>query len=47
MLMKLLNEKGVINLGGPIKTVYDFAKKYNPKIKKISAKKLLGKKISP
>ena len=45
MLMKLLNEKGIINLGGPIKTVYDFAKKYNPKIKKISAKKLLGKKF--
>jgi dTDP-4-dehydrorhamnose reductase len=42
ILMKLLNKKGIINLGGPTKTVYDFAKKYNPKIKKISAKKLLG-----
>ena len=39
--MKLLNKKGIINLGGPTKTVYDFAKKYNPKIIKISAKKLL------
>ena len=24
---KLLNKKGVINLGGPIKTIFDFAKK--------------------
>jgi len=37
MLMKLLNQKGIINLGGPIKTVYNFSKKFNTKIKKISA----------
>ena len=44
ILVKILNKKGVINLGGPSKTVYEFAKKYNSKIKKISAKKILGKK---
>ena len=36
---KLLSKKGIINLGGPIKTVYDFAIKNNPKLNKISAKK--------
>ena len=36
---KLLNKKGIINLGGPIKTVYNFAVQNNPKVKKISAKK--------
>jgi len=39
LLVKLLNKKGIINLGGPTKTVYDFAKKYNPNIKKILIKK--------
>ena len=45
ILIKLLNKRGIINLGGPIKTVYDFAKKYNPKVNKISAKKTLGNKF--
>ena len=40
VLMKLLNKKGIINVGGPTKTVYNFAKKYNPKVKKISSKKV-------
>ena len=39
ILVKILNKKGTINLGGPTKTVYSFAKKYNPKIKKIYNKK--------
>ncbi len=39
ILVKILNKKGIINIGGPTKTVYDFAKKYNPKIKKILNKK--------
>ena len=39
ILKKVLNKKGIINLGGPIKTVYDFAKKYKPNIKKNFAKK--------
>ena len=42
-LFKLINKKGVINVGGKIQSVYHFAKKYNPKIKKISARKYLGK----
>ena len=39
ILKKVLNKKGIINLGGPIKTVYDFAKKDKPNIKKNFAKK--------
>ncbi len=42
-LFKLLNKKGVINVGGKIQSVYNFVKKYNSNIKKISAKKVLGK----
>ena len=41
-LFKLINKKGIINVGGKIQSVYDFVKKHNPKIKKISAKKILG-----
>ena len=44
-LFKLINKKGIINLGGKSQSVYDFAKKSNPKIKKISAKKILGSKF--
>ena len=44
ILFKLINKKGVINLGGKAQTVYKFAKKYNPKIKKIYAKKILSHK---
>ena len=40
ILIKLLNKKGIINVGGSTKTVYNFAKKYNSKVKKISAKKV-------
>ena len=35
ILIKLLNKKGVINVGGNAKTVYNFAKKFNPSVKKI------------
>mgnify|MGYP001230101162 CR=1 FL=1 len=42
-IMKLINFKGVINIGGKSQSVYNFAKRYNRKIKKISAKKILGK----
>ena len=35
ILIKLLNKKGVINVGGNAKTVYNFAKKFNPNVKKI------------
>jgi len=39
ILIKILNKKGIINLGGPTNTVYNFAKKYNPSVKKIFTKK--------
>tara|TARA_B100001123_G_C15221995_1_gene991631 strand:+ start:792 stop:1508 length:717 start_codon:yes stop_codon:yes gene_type:complete len=35
ILLKLINVKGVLNVGGPTKSVYNFAKKDNPYIKKI------------
>ena len=43
-IFKLINKKGVINVGGKIQSVYNFAKKYNSKVKKIQAKKILGRK---
>jgi dTDP-4-dehydrorhamnose reductase len=42
ILFKLVNKNGVINLGGRIQTVYNFVKKYDPNVKKIYAKKVLG-----
>ena len=44
ILFKLINKKGIINLGGKAQTVYRFVKKFDPKIKKIYAKKILGPK---
>ena len=44
-LLKLINKKGIINIGGPRQIVYNFAKKTNTKVKPISAKKMLGKKF--
>ncbi|MDC0043743.1 ligand-binding protein, RmlD family, partial [Candidatus Pelagibacter sp.] len=38
ILPKLLNKTGIINVGGKSQSVYNFAKKFNPKIKKIKAK---------
>src|SRR5210317_1032130 len=35
ILPKVLNKKGIINIGGKSQSVYSFAKKYNKKIKKI------------
>ena len=43
ILLKVINKKGIINFGGKTQSVYNFVKKHNPKIKKISAKKTLGK----
>ena len=43
-IFKLINKKGVINVGGRSQTVYNFAKKYNPKIKKTFAKYFMGAK---
>lgn len=43
-IIKIIDYKGTINIGGKSQSVFNFVKKYNPKIKKISAKKILGKK---
>ena len=44
-LLKLINKKGIINIGGPKQKVYKFAKKTNHKVKAVSAKKILGSKF--
>ena len=40
---KIITQKGILNIGGKTNSVYDFAKKYNPRIKKKLLKK--NKKI--
>ena len=39
ILPKIINRKGVLNVGGKSQSVYSFAKKSNSKVKKIKAKK--------
>ncbi len=39
ILLKLINKKGIINVGGKSQSVYNFAKIENPNIKKIFLKK--------
>ena len=39
ILFKLINKRGIINIGGKAEFVYNFAKKNNPKVKKIFLKK--------
>jgi len=39
ILFKIVNYKGIINVGGNIETIYNFAKKFNSNIKKIFLKK--------
>ena len=38
IITKLINKKGVINIGGKSQTIYNFAKKYKKNIKKIKSK---------
>ena len=45
MFKKIINQKGILNIGGPSKSVYQFAKQYNKKIKKIYLKKILKPKM--
>ena len=40
MIPKLLSKKGIINIGGKTQSVYNFARKYNIRIKKTSGKKI-------
>ncbi len=39
IFFKLIYKKGIINIGGPSQSVYDFAKKSNKKVKKKTLKK--------
>ena len=41
-LLKLINHKGIINIGGPKMVIYDFAKKTNQNVVPVKAKKILG-----
>ena len=41
ILIKIIEKKGTIHVGGPTKTVYNFAKKYNSAVKKKFIKKKL------
>ena len=38
ILFKLINKKGIINIGGTSQSIYKFAKKDNPNVKKIYLK---------
>ena len=38
LLLKVINKKGILNIGGETKTAFEFAKKYNSKVKKIKSK---------
>ena len=43
--LKLINEKGIINVGGKTQTVYNFVKKMQKNIKPISGRKMVNKKF--
>ena len=45
IFVKVIPEKGIINMGGKIQTIYNFAKKNKKNIKKANSKGLLPKKI--
>ena len=45
ILLKLINEKGIINVGGKTQTVYNFVKKMQKNIKPISGRKMINKKF--
>ncbi len=46
IFLKVLNRKGVINIGGKAQTIYNFAKRYNKKVKKIKSRGELPLKMS-
>lgn len=45
IFIKLLNKNGIINIGGITQSIYQFAKKNNPKVKKKKSKGELPKNI--
>jgi len=46
ILPKLINKKGIINVGGKSQSVYAFAKKYNSNVRKITAKKKIDQPLN-
>ena len=46
ILFKILNKKGIINIGGKIQSPFNFGKRYNKDIKKTSAKNILPLNLS-
>jgi dTDP-4-dehydrorhamnose reductase len=46
IIPKILDKKGILNVGGKIQSIYSFAKKNNKNVKKKSGKKLLPKNPS-
>tara|TARA_B100001996_G_C18210177_1_gene419574 strand:- start:39 stop:548 length:510 start_codon:yes stop_codon:yes gene_type:complete len=46
IIPKILDKKGILNIGGKIQSIYSFAKKSNKNVKKISGKKLFPKNPS-
>ena len=46
IIPKILNKRGILNVGGKIQSVYSFAKKTKKNVKKKSGKKLLPKNVS-
>ncbi len=45
IFLKVIDKKGVINIGGKSQTIYKFAKKYNSKVKRKTSKNELPKKM--
>lgn len=43
VILKVIDQKGILNIGGKSQSVFNFALSKNIKVKKISAKKILGK----
>jgi len=46
IIPKILDKKGILNIGGKIQSIYSFAQKYNLNVKKKSGKKLFPKNPS-
>ena len=42
ILPKIINQKGILNLGGKSQSIFSFAKKNNSKVKKVKAKRSLN-----
>ena len=43
VILKVIDQKGILNIGGKSQSVYNFALSKNIKVKKTSVKKILGK----